>query len=524
MICPNCGNPGTGNVCVVCGTKTKTKRTGLIVFCVVFALIAAASVALLFALPGKTDVGTAAKNYVAAAYYTDKVTASPGAYASFDLFSEDVKKAMDACKKVGGGPLDFLAADFSLVRTAYAEDVLQGLDTDAAPGFSGGYTNGAKARADRIMRDMKSDADIALQALEMIDAGVTPAMSEKQVGAVIDDAKKLLGRADNARVIIGGRAVSMAGIETLGGVNFALGGADILIDGDTLILGSGGALAASLGEIGQTVAVIDSAQDSGALIGTADISENLQNGAVLVQMDAIGIPPEATAYAPGEMQQFMAALPDEIAQLLGAPGSAGDNGQNGDAAADANSGSGVHYDLPSVIGTWQYTDAVVNPFIEMSEDAYLSAEMTVEIHKEPSDILLYEDKNVEQFMIFRTDGTGIVYYDVEGVGIYLPQAFWWRKEAPLNVRSDIAVAFGVSMGYETEWDDHTREVMQRFQSGDYSDFEDQSNFGLFVEKNVYENVTANDQIYQYLLGDPSSVVCIVFDKVSDNTEFEFDGQ
>ena len=518
MVCPKCGSQTNSNVCAGCGTvlKSKKKSTGLIVLSVVLAVVIAACAAVYFlVIPSQGDIGSVARNYMTAAYYTDKVVGSAAAYASYDDYKSDLDMAIDACGAIDSGAFDFLAKadiDVTLFRTVYAADALEGLDTDADSRYTGGYTSDAKENADSFLAAMKKDAAAAKQALKALDSAVNETTDEDDIMDALSAAADALEDADNATIVVGDKAISFAGITTLAGINTAFIGIDIVINGDTLYLGADNGVMAHCTDVGRDITVINSQSGDGVVMETGNMADLLGGGSRLVlTIDEIGDVPQTDAF--DNSGQFSDYISKELGASLGFSDSSG--------AVSYNSENGVNIaDIEGIMGTWKYIDAVVNPFLTLDAVEQESAEIMAEIHKKPAEFMMFEGQAVNQYMIFRQDGTGIMYYDVEDEGIYIPQGFWWRKDEPHDAVGSITVAYGISTGYEYEWNDTLKNIMQNFQAGDYSDFED-ADFGLFVEKNVYENTTESDYLYQYLAGQDDSQVCIVYEKVSDATDFDY---
>ena len=518
MVCPNCGGQVSGNVCTVCGAvqKGRKKSTALVVVCIILGVVIAACAVAFFVIPTeKTDIGTAARNYVVAAYYTDKVVNDAASYKSYSAFKEDLDIAIASCDAVsGGGGFDlFAGAELPFVRTAYAADALEGLDTDADSGYSGGYTDDASESVSDFLDGMKEDAAIAKEALEALDKAIDEDSDEDDIEDALDDTKDELSDADNTSVVVGNMEISFEGIKTLGGINTAFIGADIVIDGDVLYLGADEMVMFDGNDLGSDVTVIDSEDGDGVVMDTGNMDVQIEGGGLLViTFDDIDEDPEAEVLT--DATAFSDLISEDIGESLG---------YSADTTGSADSESGVYIDdVEWLIGTWKYEDATINPWVELDTMELSMAEFSVEMNKEPSEFLMYEGKAVEQYMIFRRDGTGILYYIIEDVGLFMPTGFWWRKDEPRNIQGNITVVSGFMAEYEFEWDDYLSGIMANFQNADYSDFEDMSNFSLWVGKNVYENVTATDLLYQYISGDEDSDVCVVYEKISDSTEFEYD--
>ncbi|MDD5018182.1 MAG: hypothetical protein PHO15_08810 [Eubacteriales bacterium] len=315
MVCPNCGGQVNGNVCAGCGTVLNRKKpTGLIVLCIVLAVVITACAAAYFLLmPGQDDVGSVARNYVTAAYYTDKVVNEADSYSSYNDFKEDLDIAIGACSAIQGGVFDFLAGadiDLSLCRTAYAADDIEGLDTDAGKSYAGGYTDGARQSADEFMAAMKEDAAIAKQALTALNRAINQFSDENDIEDALDDAADTLSDADNAAIVVGDKAMSFAGIKTLDGINTAFIGVDIVIDDDTLYLGADDAVLFYSGGVGSEVTVIDSQSGDGVVMDTGNMDELQDDGGLLViTFDDIDEEPEADVFT--DASEFSDYISDE---------------------------------------------------------------------------------------------------------------------------------------------------------------------------------------------------------------------
>lgn len=519
MICPNCGSQTNGTVCTVCGATIKPKKpTGLIVLCIILAVIVVACAVLLFILPSASDdVGTVAKNYVTAAYYTDKVVNNAQSYSTYNDFKKDINIAIDACSAINGGAIVFLVStDYNLPfgRVAYAVEALDGLDTDAGSGYSGGYTEDAKENIDDFISDMGKDAAIAKDVLQALDNAIDKNTSDTDKKEALSDAKDALSEADNTTVVVGDKDVSFSGINVLDGINTALIGADIMIDKDTLYLGADDSVIFHCENLGTDITVIDSANQDGVVMDIGDIIEQQVNGALMtITFSALDATPEALLFIDAEKQQFIDVISEEIGGFAEIMGDTAANVMN---IADntVNSESGVFIDDPSIVGTWIYSTAVVNPWATLNGNEMGAAESLADMYKTPSKIMLYPDKEVEQYMIFRNDGTGISYYNVDDVGIYMPYGFWWRKDAS----GAIVAASGVSAGYEFEWTDQLRQVMQNFQNGDYSDFVDTNSI---CRLRTYDGYIYELKSSDYT-SDEDADICIVYERTTSSTDFEYD--
>ena len=520
MICPNCGQNMRGSLCAYCGTTLKRKQAGLLIIAIVLAVIIAASVVVVFVVPSeKPDIGSTVQTYLTAAFYANKVVDTADGYSSYSTFKRDIDVAMDACRALTGDTGFLARGDMQLIRTAYATDALDGLDTDADSGFYGGYTDDAADAVRDITADMQRDAQTALRALEHLDDKVKANTDDEALADSCDDAKDALGKADNVAVVVGSKEVSFAGIKTLGSINTALVGADIVIDGSTAYLGADDAVLFACTGIGTEVAVINGS--GGIMMDIGNINVVQEGGSnVAIMFDGLREPPESMVF--GTAAAFVGYISDEISGGIGFDPDEGndidvdlDEGNDitdGQDTMAGDSGSGVYIDDPTVVGTWQYTDALISPWVALNEMEESSAEFMIDIHKQPSEIMMYPGQAVAQYMIFRADGTGVLYYDVEDEGIVMPMGFWWREDT----NGDILVVGEVTVGYTFEWNDHLRGIMQNFQNGDYSDFESISL--MRIRKRYIVNIT---YLYQFLSGEEDAHVCIEYSRVSNATDFDF---
>ena len=318
MICPNCGNQNKGAVCAACGTRVKSKKkTGLLITAILLALIIAACVVLLFVLPGVQSVADSAKNYATAAYYTNRLVNQQGNYSAYKDFKLDIDRAIEACDAVSGSAFSFLAGadiDFSLVRTAYAMDVMGDLDTDMDSGYDGGYTGGAKRDIEAFMGGMKEDAQIAKEVLMRIDDSVDERTSGDVLAEVLDTAAYHLQKADNVKVVVGDKQMSMFGVSDIGTINFAVKGADAVIDGDVLYLGKNGGVAAAADDLGSSIVLVSSG--NAVRMVTDEVRDSLgANLRVMIDYSTIGVPPMAASF--DDQEEFAGYLPDDVAEYLG---------------------------------------------------------------------------------------------------------------------------------------------------------------------------------------------------------------
>ena len=514
MVCPNCGNVVNGGACTRCGAVFKKGRpTGLIVLSIILAVVIAACAAVyLLVIPGQDDIGSVARNYMTAAYYTDKVVGSAASYASYDDFTKDLDIAIDTCGAVNGGAFDFLAnadIDISFARTAFAADALEDINTDADRTYSGGYTIDAKENADTFLAAMKKDADAAKQALKELDAAVNQTTEEADILDALSDAADALKDADNAKIVVGDKVITFAGISTIEAINTAFIGADIVIDDDVLYLGMDAAVMFGGGGIGSEVTVINSQSGGGIVMDTGDMTAQLTNGALtIITFDTMGETPHTAVFSPAEKQLFMDMISegaDDSAADGDAPGSDNTAGQ-GTAVYEG----GENLNASFLIGTWQYDPAVINPWVSLSEDEIKEAETLLENLKTPGSSLTYADKAHEKFMIFREDGTGIEYWVVEDVGINQVQGFWWHIDAPTG---EVVLSFkhSPSNGFETVWTDDALQDMENFQKGDYSNFHSST---LFYWRKHFEDLYYIETSAAY------ENCCIVYKKISNSTDFE----
>ena len=513
MICPRCKKQVSGNVCTICGTvlSGRGKSTGLVVLCIVLAVMIAACAALYFFLPaGGAEIGVVAKNYVTAAFYTDNLINNANSYLSYDDYKEDLDIAIAACKAIQGGGLDLLAeTNLSLVRVAYAADGLEGLDTDGDGGYSGGYTDDASINIDNFLNDMKKDAAIAKKALQALDKAVDRNTSKDDIQDALKDAKNTLKGADNATVVVGSTAVTFGGIMPLDGINTAFIGADIVIGKNIVYLGADGSVLFNCDVLDSQVTVVDSNGGNAVVMETGNMTDLLQSGALLVvTMNNMDEAPQSAVFS--DATQFNSFISKEIGASLGFDGTATET-TSSTVSSDTDTESGVYINAMDIIGTWRYSDAAINPWATLDENEQYSAQTSIESHKKPAEFDMYEGKAVEQYLIFRSDGTGIIYYDVEGVGKCMYFGFWWR----IDQTGAIIVAYGVTAGYEFTWTENMRKVMENFQNGDYSDFTDTSGISRMrmYGSDIYDFMSSDFET------DDDATICIVYKRVSESTDF-----
>ena len=508
MVCPNCGRTTNSRVCEGCGTLLQKDSKALALLSIILAAVIIVGAVLIFVLPsGQSDIASAAQTYVAAAYYANKVVDHSSSYASMNDYKEDLRTAMDACRTLqnGGGTSLLPEINFSLIPTAYAVDALEGLDTDADAGDSGGYTDGAKESVDTIISNMQKDAANALEALEALDHAIGKNSSASEMAAATADAHKELARADRVSVVVGSTEISFAGITMLGPIHSAFIGVDIAIDGKTVYLGANGTVMLSGNSLGDRITVIDTQSGSGVVINSKSMANALALGQMLaLHFDDLDKPPVSEVFT--DTEQFTFNLSDKISRGLGFDGLAAVAATpDADAAASSDayaSENGVKIDLPELIGNWAVSDAVFSPWATIdNEDSVL--QMQLEIEKKQLNTIIGGKEGVIH-LIFRPDGTGIYYIDVDNT-TFMPVQFWWRVD---NAGAVLAV-FGVASYDYDEWDGYRIAVMQRFQSGDYSDFIDEPNLAMyqFFGADLYEHADLS--------------ICNAYVKVSDSTVFEY---
>ena len=510
MVCPNCGRTTNSRICEGCGTLLKKDSKALVLLSVILAAVIIVGAVLIFVLPsGQSDIASAAQTYVAAAYYANKVVNDTASYASMNDYTADLEIAMDACRALqnGGGTSLLAEINFSLIRTAYAADALEGLDTDADAGDSGGYTNGAKESVDTIISGMQKDAATALEALEALAHAIGKNPSANEIAAATADAHKELARADRVSVVVGSTEISFAGITMLGPIHSAFIGVDVAIDGKTVYLGANGTVMLSGNSLGDRITVIDTQSGSGVVMDSKSMGNALALGQMLaLHFDDLDEPPVSEVFT--DMEQFTFYLSEEISRGLGLDGlsavaASATPGADSAASSDAYaSENGVKIDLPQLIGNWAVSDAVFSPWATIDkEDSVL--QMQLEIEKKQLNTIIGGKEGVTH-LIFRPDGTGIYYVDVDDT-TFMPVQFWWRVD---DMGAVLAV-FGVASYDYNAWDGYRIAVMQRFQSGDYSDFIDEPNPVMyqFCGADLYEHADLS--------------ICNAYVKVSDSTVFEY---
>jgi hypothetical protein len=469
---------------------------------VILAAVIVVGAALIFILPsGTNDIATEAQSYVTAAYFTDKVVVKADDYTSIDAYKADVKTAMDACRALGDAALT-AKVDFSLIRTVYAADALEGLDTDAGADYTGGYTSGAQDAIDTVTRDMRRDAADALDVLEELDSAVD---SLGDIKAAAADARDALASACRSAVVVGSTRVSFGGVTIMGAVHSAFIGVDMVIDGQTMYIGANGAVLLSGSGVGAQVAVIDSQAGSGVMMSTAGMQNALSLGQMLaVRFDDLGEPPNAKTFT--ETGQFTGFISDEISAGLGFNGDIAavvsdtdtadtDVPQTGDVSAN-----GVTIHLPDIIGNWALTDAVFSPWQDVDTEDSVN-QMQLDITKQQLNTI-FGDKTGVTHLIFRTDGTGIYYIDVDGKTA-MPFQFWWR----VDDAGTIFMASGLASYDFDDWDAYTIAKMQQFQGGDDS--------FLGEDASVAEYRFYGSDLY----GDADMGICLVYEKISDSVDF-----
>ena len=321
MVCPKCGGRIIGNRCGTCGSvfdKT-AKPKGLMILSIVLAVAIVACVAVFFVLPVQTaDIGVMAKNYLSAAYYTDQVVNHPDAYSSYKSFKKDLDQAIGLCGTMRSGAFDFLAAarlDF-LSNTAYAAEAPSGLDTDVTSGYVGGYTKGASENIENFLADVDKDAAIALDALMTLDSAVSADTDGDDVMDAISDAQDALTSADHISIVVGDRQVSLGGINVLDGINAAYFGADIVINGDILYLGTDGHALFHCDRFASSVTVAHSEKGDGVVMETGGLND-LSGGYFTVLFYDFEEQPEAMVYTDTEKQMFIDMLSEKTGMVFG---------------------------------------------------------------------------------------------------------------------------------------------------------------------------------------------------------------
>ncbi len=509
MICPSCGRATNSRSCEGCGTLLRKNSEWVGWLSVILSIIIVVCAVLIFVLPfGPSDITSAAQTYVAAAYYANKLVNDAASYPSMDNYKADLEIAIDACHALqsGGTPLR-AEINFSLIPIAYAAGALEGLDTDVDYGYAGGYTAGAQESVDAMMSSMQKDAANALQTLETLDQAIGNHSNSTKMVPAIEDAKKELAKADRTSIIVGSTKVSFAGITILGPIHSAFIGVDVVIDGKTMYLGANGSVMLSGSSIGDKVTVIDTQSGNGVVMDAQNIADALQLGRMIaLHFNDLDQPPISEVFT--DTKQFTYYLSDEISRGLGfnsLAAAAASATPNGNPAATSNtftSGNGVYIDLPDLIGNWVISDVVFSPWATIdSKDSVL--QMQLEIEKKQLKTVIGDKVGIPH-LIFRSDGTGIYYIDVDST-TFTPTQFWWRVD---DTGAILFVSGMASYDYD-KWDDYRIAVMRRFQDGDYSDFIDEPNLSVFqfYGSDLYEHADLS--------------ICNVYVKTSDSVAFEY---
>ncbi len=487
MVCSKCGSLLSGGICTVCGNDMHRKRpVAIIVMCIVLAVIITGCAAAFFILPSDdVDIGIEAKNFITAAYFADNIVNNPNNYTSYDDFKYDLDIAISSCETIKGGLLDFLTIN----NSRYNDDVNE--------------------FADEFSANMKKDADIALLALSALDASVNNATGADDFQDAVADAKDALQKADETRIVIGSKEVSFSGINTLGNVNAAVFGADIVIGEDVLYFGAQGTTVFYAQSLSSDIAVIDSESAEGAVMETGGISAQLQDGAsVAVTYADLDDEPEISVFSAGDKPQFADMITSHTGEFSAA---AGNTGANSAGSSTAIHEGGENLSEAFVIGTWQYAPAVINPWKTLSEEQIQAVQQDLEDKKTPGSSLTYADKLHEKYMIFRPDGTGIDYWVVEDVGINQVMGFWWNID---EANGEVVLSFKHSPtdGYLTEWTDDALQDFEDFKNGDYTNFGSST---LFYWQKYYDDLYYSDR-------SGKTDYCLDYKKVSDSTYFELD--
>ncbi len=507
MVCPKCGSQTNGPVCGVCGNIVKNKKPiALIVLSIILAVVIAACAVLFFILPtGENGIVSAAKNYVTAAYYSNNIINNTASYSSYKDFKSDLDIAKNSCGAIAGGAFDFLASanvDISLCRVAHAQDMLEGLDTDAGRGYSGGYTTGANKNINDFLTEIKKDAAIAKDALEKLDMAIDDNSSEEDTMDAIDDAKKALKKANNVKIIVGKNMVSFSSVQAMSEINMAFGGADIVIDKDTLYLGKNNTVLLFADTIGSELTVISSKENGGIVLDTGEIAAGIQNGAsIAVKFDDLDEKPSAAIFTSAEKPQFYNMISNEFGLDIKEYSASSQTDSNNSTGQFANDSQGnVKEDI---IGTWMWSERIVNPYLSLSGDDLANAQSEAAEFGNPP----FTDQDSRTFnvcKIFRQDGTGLDYYLYDDGSVNFVKPFWWRTDES----KDIIVYF-LGVPDTAEWTDELRAQMQRFQDGDYSDIADPAELDTYRESEMR------------LLGlGPGGLsrTCTVYEKTSDSTD------
>ena len=312
MICPRCGGQIIGNRCGTCGSVygKPAKPKGLMVLSIVLAAVIAVCATVFFVLPAKSaDAGVMAKNYLTAAYYSDQVINHASSYSSYKSFKKDLDQAIGLCGTMQSGTFDFLAAvrpDFSFA-TVYAAEAPSGIDTDVTSVYDGGYTKGASGNIEDFLASVDKDAAIALEALKKLDSAVSADTDADDVMNAISDAQDALSSADHFSIVVGDRQVSFSGITVLDGINAAFFGADIVISGDTLYLGTDGYTVFHCGQIASEVTVVNSEKGDGVVMETGSLND-MPDGYFTVEFNELDDKPETVVYTAAERQFFIDML------------------------------------------------------------------------------------------------------------------------------------------------------------------------------------------------------------------------
>ncbi|MGI5848741.1 MAG: hypothetical protein ACOX8Q_01500 [Christensenellales bacterium] len=319
MVCPNCGGRSNGNICIVCGnilSRPRKHRT-IAFLCISLAIIIVACAVLFFILPSRQSyIGTAAKNYLTAAYCTDKIINSAHLYSSYNDFKKDLNIAIECCSAIQGGVFDFLASiqlNLPFGRIAYAAETLKGIDTDVKRDYSGGYTDGAKKNIENWMMAMRKDAIIAKAALEELNGAINRTSGEDKILGALSDAKEALSDANNVKIVVGDKQISLNGINDVEGINTALIGADMIIDNHTLYLGTDGSAAFYCDVLRSNVTVVNSNKGDGIIMDAKNLADRQAYGDfVVITFYGLDEEPKVLLYTNSERQQFIDKISDII--------------------------------------------------------------------------------------------------------------------------------------------------------------------------------------------------------------------
>ena len=193
-----------------------------------------------------------------------------------------------------------------------------------------------------------------------------------------------------------------------------------------------------------------------------------------------------------------------------------------DGAQSAGQSSGAanasHVEEALIVGTWQFTDAVVNPFMTLTGEQIAEAEPVVLIAKPPRFTTAYPDNEAHTFWVFREDGTGGQFDIIEDIGLSSSSGFFWD----IAPSGEIMIATGrgtyTLLGEDElfDWSDDMKSDLERFRSGDYS----------LVHESVLLTIKLDDERLYWAM-EPNYVIdvdslCLVYDKVSDNTSYLYD--